>query len=1267
MTKFSFFPGVFLSGFLTLVFQTLLFREFLAVFSGSELAIGVFFSSWLIFAALGALLAKFTAFGNGHGRRYFRYLPMIYIPAFFLQAACIVNLRLMAGVPAHELFPAFELIWLAFIINSPSGLISGFIFTRACRWFRRDYHNIVSKAYILEALGTFFGGLFTILAFAKGFSSETVFMGASGLAIVTPLLLNMLFRRHTKLSASALVLMAVFLSFQPDVILSDYYGLYKWRFFLGESAGYQGQFSTPESRYIFGEFQGKMLFVSASGQMESLPELEPAAEIAALHLAQRPQARNFLIIGDRAHSLINLLLNQPSVNQIDWFHPDAEYAGKILEKSSPDLRLNPNFSFIDGAIELALAEKKAFYDSVIINLPDPSTAALNRFFTREFYAKTAAVLKPDGLLGVRLTGAENALDPERTALGASLFSTLRTAFRYLTLKPGEETWFLASNQPLSNDLAVLGQNLRSINFPADLFTPERLSSLLPIDRIRYQWRAYANAASDMAEPVNSEKNPQAVLYSLMLSSRRSSSFFADIGAYIRAIGFMPLLLALFFFLTGRFLFMRTKPPTKRGYALFDRAFLIFSAGFAAISANIILLFLFQTVFGSLHLHVGVLSAQFMLGLAIGAKMAGKIFSRRHFSPRKLLVLTIILLGVFCFFLPQIAASAGFSGFLLLMFLAGLLSGSLVPAVTAELSRESVRDDTQAGILTVFDCLGGAGGAFLTGVFLVPCLGVELTAKLTAALVLSNLALFSLPERPEGTKDRNDIFTGLRISGFVVFPLLLWFFAVNQIQNYRLAKNDLHFLRQAAEQMNPGLELELSEVAVNADLSLPSFAVKQIDGGLTRVFSTEKIAPGITGYGGSIQLALHVNSSGEILDFRFLKSRETPSYIKRIAEWCKALTGRNISVPDSFAGVEAVSGATMTTGAVLRVLGRVNLCFTGAEIQPPPPEKLHIEIPVFILFCILSIILLRGRLFAPTSKIRFLYMLMIFILPGLFLNQQYSFYAVLAFLQNIFQKPLLSPGIFIIVAVPLLVLFFGNIYCGALCPFGALQELTGLLRRRFAWPEPSIAAWRSCRPLKYFLLFLLLLLFLTGYENVSLSDPLSEIFTPNRSWKIILWLSVILAAAAFYPRIWCRTLCPTGAFLSILGRFAPLRKIFPLIKPGRCHLGVTDHKEFDCIRCNRCLEPDSKSRSRQAKPGDDLFFLVLVALLCTAFILPVLKPVIKEKMSCTALSVVKGEAPVSLPAHKHLSGSPAKIDAVTIKKQIEEKVLSDKEARHYRKI
>jgi cytochrome c biogenesis protein ResB len=98
-----------------------------------------------------------------------------------------------------------------------------------------------------------------------------------------------------------------------------------------------------------------------------------------------------------------------------------------------------------------------------------------------------------------------------------------------------------------------------------------------------------------------------------------------------------------------------------------------------------------------------------------------------------------------------------------------------------------------------------------------------------------------------------------------------------------------------------------------------------------------------------------------------------------------------------------------------------------------------------------------------------------------------------------------------------------------------------------------------------------------------------------------------------------------------------------------------------------LEPNSKSRSRQAKPGDDLFFLVLVALLCTAFILPVLKPVIKEKMSCTALSVVKGEAPVSLPAHKHLSGSPAKIDAVTIKKQIEEKVLSDKEARHYRKI
>ena len=44
-------------GFFALVAQTLLFRDFLAAFEGSELGVGSFFGSWLLWVGLGAVLA----------------------------------------------------------------------------------------------------------------------------------------------------------------------------------------------------------------------------------------------------------------------------------------------------------------------------------------------------------------------------------------------------------------------------------------------------------------------------------------------------------------------------------------------------------------------------------------------------------------------------------------------------------------------------------------------------------------------------------------------------------------------------------------------------------------------------------------------------------------------------------------------------------------------------------------------------------------------------------------------------------------------------------------------------------------------------------------------------------------------------------------------------------------------------------------------------------------------------------------------------------
>ena len=54
-----------------------------------------------------------------------------------------------------------------------------------------------------------------------------------------------------------------------------------------------------------------------------------------------------------------------------------------------------------------LASTKPEYDVIIVNLPDPQTAQINRFYTLEFFQEVASKLAPQGIFSFRLSAAEN--------------------------------------------------------------------------------------------------------------------------------------------------------------------------------------------------------------------------------------------------------------------------------------------------------------------------------------------------------------------------------------------------------------------------------------------------------------------------------------------------------------------------------------------------------------------------------------------------------------------------------------------------------------------------------------------------------------------------------------------------------------------------------------------------------------------------------------------------------------------------------------------
>ena len=140
--------------------------------------------------------------------------------------------------------------------------------------------------------------------------------------------------------------------------------------------------------------------------------------------------------------------------------------------------------------------------------------------------------------------------------------------------------------------------------------------------------------------------------------------------------------------------------------------------------------------------------------------------------------------------------------------------------------------------------------------------------------------------------------------------------------------------------------------------------------------------------------------------------------------------------------------------------------------------------------------------------------------------------------------LLDPLVFILwFSVAAALIFWGRgAYCGWLCPFGALQELTNKAARALRVPQWELPWGLHERlwPVKY-VLFL-------GLFGISLASiPLAETFAEVepfktaivlkfvREWPFVLFAVALLAAGLFVERFFCRYLCPLGAALAIPAR------------------------------------------------------------------------------------------------------------------------------------
>jgi spermidine synthase len=432
----------------------------------------------------------------------------------------------------------------------------------------------------------------------------------------------------------------------------------------------------------------------------------------------------------------------------------------------------------DGRLYVRTAHRTS--DVVILDLPEPATGALNRFYTREFFAEVRAVLAPGGVFSLGLPSAENYWSPELARRNGSVYHTLRAVFPEVVVLPGEHNFFLASDAPLETDPAVLARRQVERGVETQWVTPGYIEYVFTTDRFA---AVQAELEGMAGVRLNRDLSPICYYYDLVLWLSR---FYPNLrGAFESAsmvnLWWVATPLALIVLLVRwragavrkrsddrpgpSVLGHRTGPygtvPEDQGHWAIP--FVIATVGLAGMMMEVIVLFAFQVLHGTIYAEVSLMVTAFMAGLALGGaagqwlaggKGAGnkgqEAGSKRQEARgkkqetgsrkvvRRALVAVqggvVVYSGVFPSIL-SLPIPVPTLMFPLLALIAGLLTGMAFPLAVALMQGSASR---VVGSLYGADLVGGCVGALLGAVFLVPVLGIPQTCAAVALVGLAGL-------------------------------------------------------------------------------------------------------------------------------------------------------------------------------------------------------------------------------------------------------------------------------------------------------------------------------------------------------------------------------------------------------------------------------------------------------------------------------------------------------------------------------------------------
>jgi spermidine synthase len=741
-----------LCGFSAVVGQIVLMRELIQVFNGNEIALGMLLATWLLWTAVGSALTTGAGLGRNRPHLAVAALECVVAASFPPTIWALRDAKAFFQTVPGELVGLVPMLLTSLVCLSVFCAASGALFVTAARMAEKECslsaRAAASSAYLLEAAGSALGGILASIVLVRFCDAFQI----AAIVVLLNLCLAMVLGLRLRRGQVALLAAATALAATPLLLWAAPH----WDA-AAQARLWRGFNVVGARESIYGSLIVTETGTSETGTIRSLyengtilanaPDPAAAEEAVDYALLEHAAPKRVLLIGGGVNGAAVEALKDPTIASLDYVELDPALIAMArqffpAQTAVFDLDRRVHLHLVDGRRFLTTTRGK--FDVIIVDVPDPQTAQLNRFYTVEFFRLARAHLSPQGLLAIELRSAEETISPDLAEFLRSIRRTLGEVFPYQAAIPGEMIHFFGAMQPdvLTSAPQVLVARLRerrlAPQYVNQYFIPYRM---MP-DRMEQVETELAAVAST---PVNRDFAPIAYEFDVVLWSAQFRSGYAAWFRAVEHVRFCRVAVTLAIALLIGVVLLACLPGHERRQKASAGA-CVAATGFTLMALQFFLLLGFQAVYGYVYTELSILIGLFMAGIALGSwlAMCGNNSSdavAEH--PWRLteaqlqlalaapaLLIVVSLIGNFTSAAAMwIAAQIIFPA---LAALAGLLGGYQF-VVAARIFLRGRGEHSRLGVLYAIDLLGGCLGALALSTFLIPLFGFWRTAWLAVAI------------------------------------------------------------------------------------------------------------------------------------------------------------------------------------------------------------------------------------------------------------------------------------------------------------------------------------------------------------------------------------------------------------------------------------------------------------------------------------------------------------------------------------------------------